>query len=289
MQLKWTKEILDPTHISPSVFERIETVTFPSSDAGYGYTIGSVESTYRGYNISIHDGALPGSNSYFIRMRNESIGIFAIGTDDTYTSAWYNLTMAAILDDLLDLPSASMESVTSGGGGQSTDTASPLPAVGVPPIDPRPAPDSSTYLGKTFSSPAYNDITLSTLDLTDTQSTAELTIPVNFLLTDIATMSSINYGSEVLYANWDQAIGQHLIFTHFDGPIYNVTIFSSWSEVGGDATDFVGKWWGAPTAVITDKGIGFFEGFWGQPGAVGNIPAVEEGVEEKAEAWFVKQ
>jgi hypothetical protein len=272
-QVKWTKEILNPTIIPASVFERIETVTFPNiSRPGQGYTIGTVQSTYRGYNISTHDGALPGSNSNFIRIRNESIGVFSLSSDDTYGTAWYGGVQNLILDDLLGILPIIPE-VT------EPDPVLPTPR----PVNPRPI-DNSTFIGSTFLAPGYEPFTLSTLDLTDPKAVSEAGFPVDFLLLDITTLSSLTFAQEILYTRWNQTAAGYLVFTHFDGPLYNVTALTSWPEVGGDGV--VGKWWGGATAVFENGGIGFFDGFWGQGDG---IRAVEEGVVEAAEVYFAKQ
>jgi hypothetical protein len=78
-----------------------------------------------------------------------------------------------------------------------------------------------------------------------------------------------------------------VVFTHFDGPIYNVTVLGSWARVGADGV--VGKYWGSSNAVFTEGGIAFFNGFWSQGGTQGVAPIIEENVEEAAEVFFAKQ
>jgi hypothetical protein len=289
--VKWTKEILNPTRIPRSVFEQIETVTTPlGQDPAVGYTMGTVQTTYRGYNISTHDGALPGSNSNFIRIRNESVGVFTLSTDDAYGSTWYKIVQDLIVDDLLDLAPVAQNGTGAEAGAvskDSTDVASLLPVYTPPPADPRPSPDISSYIGSTFQAPGYAPFTLSNLDLTDSEAVSEAQSPLEFLLTDVTSQQNISFPSEIIYAHWNQSIAQHLVFTHFDGPVYNVTVLSSWRIVGEEGV--VGKWWGAPTAVLTDGGIGFFNGFWGQGGTEGVVPPVEVGVEEAAEVFFARQ
>jgi len=97
-------------------------------------------------------------------------------------------------------------------------------------------------------------------------------------------MSSLTFAQNILYAAWNQTAADYLVFTHFDGPLYNVTALTSWTQVEGDGV--VGKWWGGATAVVENGGIGFFGGFWGQGSG---ISAIEEGVEGAAEVYFVKQ
>jgi hypothetical protein len=102
--------------------------------------------------------------------------------------------------------------------------------------------------------PGYEPFTLSTLDLTDPKAVSEAGFPVDFLLLDITTLSSLTFAQEILYTRWNQTAAGYLVFTHFDGPLYNVTALTSWPEVGGDG-----------------------------------IRAVEEGVVEAAEVYFAKQ
>lgn len=300
IQVKWLKEIVKPTHIPASVFEAVETPPFPTAP-GVGPGLGTIMSPYRGYLQSIHDGALPGSNSLRVTIRNESVGVFALSTDDSYASTWYNIALYAVIDDLLDLPPVEADNSTSGGAeGTSDTTTDPLAGLPVrlpPPADARPPPDASTLVGQTFVAPGYAPFTLSTIDLSNFDETEAARIPVDFLQTDVATQQQVALEGEVLFADWGQAFANLIFFTHFDGPIFNVTNINTYSRVGEDyaaggngrGSAYIGKWLGGPSAVMTEAGIGFFDGFWSSQGTEGNIPVVEEGVEEAAEVFFTLQ
>ena len=212
-----------------------------------------------------------------------------MSTDDAYAPIWYKVVQDLVVDDLLGLPPAAQNGTGAEGGvsPESTDLTSLLPVYTPPPADPRPSPDTSHYIGSKFQAPGYAPFTLSHLDLTDSKAVAEAEFPLEFLLTDIATLQNTSYPSEVIYAHWNQSIAEHLVFTHFEGPLYNVTILMSWPTVGEQGV--VGKWWAGTTAVFTNGGIGFFNGFWGQGGTEGVKPPVEDGVEESAEVYFARQ
>lgn len=316
LQVKWMKEVLNPSHIPLAVHERVEEPPV-ANEEGTGYAMGTIRAPYRGYVASTHDGALPGSNSNTMRIRNESVGVFTLSTDDGYASLWYNIALPAVLDDLLDLPpvEAAADNSTGGAEGASDTASNPLEGLPVrvpPPADARPPPDTAQWVGSTYEAPGYAPFTLSSIDLSDFEATEAAEIPIDFLTIDAATLGEIPLPieGEVLYAKWDQTVAQYLFLTPFDGPIYNVTIISSWSRLGpdysslvnasadGNSTDaatvttdtaYIGKFWGAPTAVLGEDGIGFFNGFWASQGVEGNVQAVEEGIADAAEVFFARQ
>lgn len=262
-------------------------------------------SPYKGYIQSIHDGALPGSNSLRVTVRNESVGVFALSTDDSYASTWYQIALYAVLDDLLDIPPPEADNSTGadGGGGSTTDTASnpleDLPVRLQPPDNARPAPELSSLVGQTYSAPGYAPFTLATIDFSDFEATEGARIPVDFLQIDVTTQQQVPFEGEVLWADWGQAFSNMIFFTHFDGPIYNVSHVNTYARIGedfaagaggdGQGSAYIGKWIGGPSAVFTDGGIGFFDGFWSGAGTEGNVPVTEENVEDVAEVYFTKQ
>ncbi|KAH6880293.1 beta-lactamase/transpeptidase-like protein [Coprinopsis sp. MPI-PUGE-AT-0042] len=254
----WMKEILNPTHIP------------------------------LGYNASLHDGALPGSNSYFYRICNESIGVFTLATHDILASTWYDIVQPLVLDDLLGLAPEDTE-----GGGAVTG----LPGKTPRPESPRPAPEIESLVGSTFITPGYAPFTIATVNLSDSQAVEASRLPIEFLRNDIATVQGLEFAEgPILYAAWNQTIASYLVFNHFDGPLYNTTVLytrtglpsiSSSEEI---VSSTLSKYFGSATAVFVQGGIGFFDGFWSTPLATrGNHPAVEEGVEEAAEVFFARQ
>lgn len=279
----WSKEILNPSHIPLSVFERVETPPFPSA-GGAGYAFGTVQSPYRGYNMSLHDGALPGSNSFFARIRNESIGVFTLATDDSLAMTWYDLVRPLVLDDLLGLEPEQAETP----GGAEGDPTAGAPSMTPPPESPRPSPELDAFIGGSFVAPGYSPFTISSVDLGDANAIAAAGIPIDFLRSDIATLQGLDYSQgQLLFSAWNQTVATYLVFKHFDGPLYNTTILYTRQPLDGGMT--LGKYFGSATAVFTDGGIGFFDGFWSSPSTPGNLPAVEEGVEEAAEVYFARQ
>jgi hypothetical protein len=294
LQVLWAKEILSPSHIPLSVFQRVETPISPNS----AYAFGTVETAYRGYNMSLHDGALPGSNSFFARIRNESVGVFTLAVDDhDFTEAWYEIVRPLVLDDLLGLApeqgNSSATPVGTEGGGSLAGVPRKTPRPG----SPRPAPDIESAVGTTFAAPGYVPFTIASVNLSNPQAVEAASLPIEFLRIDIATfpaLQGLNFEEGlILYAAWNQTIASYLLFNHFDGPLYNATTIytrpSLSSSIGNTVPTVLGKYYGGGTAVFTEAGIGFFDGFWSAPSARGNLPAVEEGVEDAAEVFFARQ
>lgn len=255
--------------------------------------MGTVQTTYKGYNASIHDGALLGSNSLFVRIRNESVGVFTLSNDDRMGIPWYEAVYPLIMDDLLGI-------MPEEGEGDKGDSREDAPASSESPYtpqpaDPRPSPDISAYIGGTFAAPGYEPFTLSTVNLSDGSATWEAQIPYEFLRGELITLFptlNITLEGPALYTPWNQTLAEFIFFTHFDGPMYNATVLMSFDRLPPGMisserdTGYIGKFTGSATAVFTEGGIGFFDGFWGKANTVGNRPAVEEDVEASAEVFF---
>ena len=96
------------------------------------------------------------------------------------------------------------------------------------------------------------------------------------------------------------------LFQPLRRPIYNVSIVTSYKQLGTDHsadlnatylidvtvasdTAFIGKFWGGPTAVVAENRIGFFDGFGGGQGVQGNRHVVEQDVEGASEVFFTRQ
>ncbi|KAH6908171.1 beta-lactamase/transpeptidase-like protein [Coprinopsis sp. MPI-PUGE-AT-0042] len=281
--VKWSKEILNPTHIPLSVFERVETPPFQGED---GYAFGTVQQSYRGYNASVHDGALPGSNSLFIRIRNESVGVFSLASDDSLAIPWYQAVYPLIVNDLLGLVPEEADDSAQGEEAATGDSLfTPRPT------EPRPSPDIEAYIGGTFIAPGYEPFTLSTINLSDSRATREAQIPYEYLRRDMAT----------LYPGFEFTEGPVLPSPTSSSsltlmaPLYNATAVMSLSRLPPGMrsserdTGYIGKFTGSGTAAFTEGGTGFFDGFWGKATTVGNRPAVEEDVEASAEVFFARQ
>lgn len=242
--------------------------------------------------MSLHDGALPGSNSFFARVRNESVGVFTIANDDALATIWYEIVRPLVLDDLLGLGPVQADNSTTPGGVEEGDPAAGLPVKTLRPESPRAAPEG--LVGTSFAAPGYAPFTIASLDLSDANAVDAARLPIEFLRTDIATLQGLDFSEgTILYAAWNQTVANYLLFNHFDGPLYNTTVLYTRPSLpypsGETAPAVLGKYFGSATAVFTDSGVGFFDGFWSSPTTPGNLPAVEEGVEEAAEVFFTRQ
>lgn len=95
-------------------------------------------------------------------------------------------------------------------------------------------------------------------------------------------VEQIDITRETYYAALPRLWTQGLIFTHFDGPVFNVSVIMIQERLdnGTPISRILGK---GSAVFVEGEGVGMFEGFW-----QGNdvIRAVEEDVKKHAEVWF---
>lgn len=85
----------------------------------------------------------------------------------------------------------------------------------------------------------------------------------------------------VLFSPITKLFGSAYVFTHFDGPLFNVSIVNIKQNKQRELTSYLG---GISTGVFVEgKGLGMFDNFWsGRHGR----RAVMDDVQEQAEVWF---
>jgi len=302
------KALLTPDVLPASVVERVQTpVYFLDEEHTTGAGHGTIFQTYRGHHLSLHDGALPGSNSLFVRAPAENVGFFIALNDDTFGSTFNSQVQSLIMDDLLGLEplppanSTASASATSGDAASASNASEYVSPGGVPtaplPDSPRDAPD----LSGTFSSPAFSDFTLSRLNLSDQDAVEAAGFPLDHLLTDVSTVLGIDYlATPVWHARWGQMFANHLFISAFDGPLINYTGLLVYDRVPGEVqiqqvpvngSQYVGKltMYGPAVWSEDEGGIGFFGNFWVQSSALPFPEVVETGANQTAEAFFTRQ
>lgn len=284
-QLKWVKEVLAPKTISQSVINIANSGHVNASNKAITdarmpkYGLGTISVPYRGFETHQHDGALPGTNSQFVRVYNESTGVFVAVNEDLYGTQVKYAIADTILDDLLNLPP--MDHFTEQLSpllGISTSNASPDGSTATPKraIRRQQALSSQNvstvgYVGKTFSAPGYLPFTLQSFDITDPAGAEDkFSFPVDFLVTDLATQLDLSLTGPVLIAKLRQSFASHMVFTHFDGPYWNATAALIWERSQNDASHkrsgsadghvskYIGKLTDVGPSVFTEDGIGMF-------------------------------
>jgi hypothetical protein len=159
------------------------------------------------------------------------------------------------------------------------------------PKEPRTAPPTKSLIGK-YSDKGYGSLEVMSLnDPTSshffTSHSSNATDRTAFVEAVSRAMTSrAGLSSPLMFAQTTNFWGSVYVFTHFDGPIFNITSMTVVQNPRGEWTAF-GKGGGQNAAVFVDgKGMGMFENFWG--GKIGKR-ATEERVEEQAEVWFRKE
>jgi hypothetical protein len=91
---------------------------------------------------------------------------------------------------------------------------------------------------------------------------------------------------QVLYAHYDHLLAEHLLFKHFNGPLYNLTIISTWPSL--DVEEGEDKSVALPTgqaqALFEDGKLGVYQWVLGDQSLPQIVP--EEGNVDAAEVVF---
>jgi hypothetical protein len=281
------RELLDPQILPRGVMSRItlprtvmETMRHLPELSAVSYGLGQWMFTYRGRKTEGHGGDVPGQESLMVRLPDDGVGIFIATNDNEYGSQLAKVFQSVILDEMLGLERIDWEDRIM--GLELTD----LPTYPDAPSDPRPPP-SEHVVAATYHNAGYGDMTLVPIHLNSSLSVAGLTTDL-FVATIQAAGTPLNVTGPIYVAGINKVFTSHLVFTHFDGNLFNWTSLSVYdSPSGPDAhvvtIDKVGD------AVVTDDGIGMFGNWWGAGEAVPKLHAREgEDVKVRAEVWYDK-
>ncbi|KAI9633339.1 beta-lactamase/transpeptidase-like protein [Dioszegia hungarica] len=306
--IKWAKELMKPSVLPSAAVNRLKTlVPAANTDAPtnssslvetIAYQAGLISQWYRGHKIYIHDGALPGSNSYFAWSPDSGVGVLVAANEDPYSVYINNVIVNTVLDDLLGLAPIDWETrfiegfLGSGGSiSPSGAMAGSIPTTGstsnttTSAIARRPAPEG--YANTTFIDRAYGNLTLLPLNLSSPASYLSACIPASYFLNAIAVPLSLNLTAPTYYAAYNHSIVSHFIFTHFDGPLYNYTTLFVRDRLDamGRVDGLTAKVYAMGSAVFAEGGVGMFGNF-ALPAAGLALDPVEVDVKDKATAFF---
>lgn len=236
-----------------------------------------------------HGGSVFQHFSIFGRIPDESIGLFIVSDSVLHSAKTNQAVYDLILDELLGVePEPPAEEGVQGDNDESESGAGS--AYPRPPEQPRPAPPVEDWLG-TFSNPGYGEFTLTTLDLDDPFAIESVGLPPQFMQLDLATAAP--YGQEmvsgqVLYAHYGHLLAEHLLFKHFDGPLFNVTVITTWPSLSVEEGEdkLVAMPVGQVQALLEDGKIGFYQWVLGDESVPPIVP--EEGDVDEAEVIFTR-
>ncbi|WVF65294.1 hypothetical protein IAT40_000018 [Kwoniella sp. CBS 6097] len=306
---KWVQELLNPSVIPRSVIDKIVTgYTVPSGTTDhpecgiYTYGLGQMMNTYRGYALQGHTGAVPGQHSRMVRVPDVGLGFMIAINDDDWGVLLHEVVANMILDDLLGLPPSSPSWEKKIFGKVFKNLSIP-PDV---PNTPRPYP---SFIAGKYSDPGYGDLEIAQVKLQSSNVTMAMdhdekegksAVAVEFVQDTSAmqlpstSMSALkvplNVTGPIYVAPLNKLFVSTLVFTQWDGPIFNWTAI--WT---GDKLDADGRVIGklakveqAGTAVFKEDGVGMFGDIWGKGSTVPGSKVSEDDTEKEAEIWFAR-
>jgi len=235
--------------------------------------------------IISHTGDVPGFATHIARLPKLGVGIFVGYNDDKSAGLVSTTIIYRLLDDLLGLDPIDWEERLITRRLRGTSSLTPIPD------DQRPAPPITSLTGR-YRDDGYGSLEVVAFDGPHRfdQSLMSSFAPGTKVQSYIAAISQMTttmpvLSEPLLFAHAGKLFVSTYIFTHFDGPIFNVTMIDVKQYPIGELTAYAT---GSSSAVFVDGeggGFGMFENFWG--GRYGKR-AVEEGIQEEAEVWFSK-
>lgn len=303
----WLKELLDPSVISKSIIDEThkslipawgETIEFDEVGiASYGQA--QMTFNYRGheviklvarfgYTIKLmysHIGDIPGHMTHIARLPALGIGIF-LGFNDDCGHIVHTTIMYRLLDDLLGLEPIDWEE-------RLITATRKAPSYSPIPDNSRPV-SSSVSLAGTYFDQGYG--TLKVQDFYDPdnwdQSFLSAFAPgttaqtyFDAITKVMSTQIGLSTSKPILFAHTGKLFVSAYFYTHFDGPIFNVSMINVKQNKAGELAACSGGSCMAVFVAGENEGMGMFENFWG--GRRGK-KIVEDDVEAEAEVWFSK-
>jgi hypothetical protein len=235
--------------------------------------------------IVSHIGEVPGHMTHIARLPALGIGIFP-GFNDDGGHLVHTPIMYRLLDDLLGLEPIDWEE-------RLITTARKAPSHVPIPFNPRPTPAIASLAG-TYFDKGYGFLRIQRFDNPDKWdqsflseyapgTTAKLYFDAITKLME--TQNGISSTKPLLFAHTGKLFVSAYVYTHFDGPIFNVSMINITQNKAGKLAASSG---GACMAVFVEgegKGMGMFGNFWG--GRHGKT-VVKVDVQAEAEVWFTK-
>lgn len=219
-----------------------------------------VTTSYRGHNVVMHTGGVPGQTSLILRVPERKIGV-AVLTNDAMAGEFFYATAWRVIDDILGL--------------ERIDWDARLFAhrLVVPPKQSDPPADEKDITG-VYEHAAYGRLDLTKFDQNGDDEMAKL-------LRDRLALEG-DQPSTIYISPFKKLFSSHLALTYTTS--WRWVVLHTYTRP--DTHEVVLGDYSSGPAVITSAGIGMFGGF-SNPGAGARLnPPVEEDVESRSEVWF---
>ncbi|WRT69312.1 uncharacterized protein IL334_006296 [Kwoniella shivajii] len=277
---KWVKELLHPTVLPHSLVDKVTTThTVMSGTADhleYGvFTYGLAQwvYTYRGHAVHTHTGSVPGQHSRMLRIPSLGFGFMIAINDDNFGTLFQETIANMIVDEVLNLDPLDWEY-------KIAKQMFKIPLYPDAPEDPKPHVE---HIEGIYHHASYGEVNLVEVHIPESK--------IDLPFSDLTLNAPLNITGPVFVAEIDKIFVTHLVFTHFDGPLFNWTGVYVADKLGkhdkvlGKLTQVVQ----VGTAVILDDGIGMFGNWWGKGSTVESSKVNLTQTKKHAEVWFEKR
>jgi hypothetical protein len=244
------------------------------------YGLGQVTTYYRGHRIVSHGGGLPGHHSLLLRMPDDDVGFAIFNNDETLGSQLTEIVCMKLIDELLGITDIVDWEEVYMLNGMRKETDQPPPPQN---------PQIDIDISGTYQHDAYGTLIVRRIE----------DHPMGEVFTSLLNEYPGNTipthpKAQIFIADFDHDLAGKLLLTSYEGQIFiraAIKAVQVQPLVLEDERRYAGYVSSTGKCVVTREGIGMFEDFWGQGGAVGGMKirqCVVENVEEEAEVWFSK-
>ncbi|ORY35068.1 beta-lactamase/transpeptidase-like protein [Naematelia encephala] len=311
--VKWLSELLSPRVIPSNVLAKATrplTTRQPSPYPGWSaldYGLGQWVFSFRGHEVHGHTGGLPGQYSVTWRAPERGIALFIANNDEGHGELVNNVMASVIFDELLGLEPRDWESII------LEKALSQVPNTQTPPKHTRESPKVDQVAGR-YTAEGYGHVDLIPLLLpaelkmgihlntsqiaTEVQNSLDAALPLRDILPPLLEsyphLLSKSTNMTLYYAITSKLLYTHLIFSPFDGPIYNWTavLLKPVLDKAGQPTDeviFSHPETGSAVFVEgSEGGFGMFGDYWGQGAALPGSRITEVNVKDQCEVWYAR-
>jgi len=279
------RELSEPKYLPQNLVEKLSQAwsvplgVSPYPEIGVEtYAFGLFRNTYRGHATIDHTGSVPGQISVTARVPDMGLALAVMINDYVYGVELQEIIRNRILDYWMGSDPVDWET-------RLFRQTFKKRALSMPPKTPRPAP--VRIAGK------YHDAGYGTFDVFKVEVGRESVAKVSHILGKqvqshlLSINQPINLSAPIYVAEINKTFTSHLIFTHFDGPIFNFTsLLYKPKPADGVAKNK------AEELLVHFGTVGstvFFGGFWGKGEMVQAVELSENAVEDRSEVWFAKQ
>ncbi|KAK0186837.1 beta-lactamase/transpeptidase-like protein [Armillaria mellea] len=247
--------------------------------------------TYRGHEIVEHGGSTTGFMTQISRFPSDKLGIAVFSNDDNYGGILHEIIKWYLVDTALGLPPINWNTRMKS---EVTRQYRALARDSRPrPFNPRPPSISFEALSGQYENPGYG--TVDFCFIFKNKSASDVPSPCDDSWTTLP--SAIDTSVPTLLAKWDKAWSTHIMLTHFDGNLFNVSTLESRHTIN-DTQPF----WSAEVHegnIVTAEfsfdqeenwraisGFGLTGGIWGASAEAGTRKGGT--AQDRAEVWFHK-